>query len=275
MALPVGDVPDEAVGTTQKRQDPAGDVEVGDLVAAADVVHLAGLSALDQQIQGAAVVQHVQPVADVAAVAVEWHGQAVDRVRDEQRNELLGKLVRPVVVGRAGDDHGHAVRGEIAVGQAVGAGLAGRVRIARPQLVALPACAFGHAAVDLVGGDLDEAPQPGCFTRGFEQHESAHHVGANEVASGLYRAIHVRLGREVHDDGRPRHEGTHSSAVADVRTDERVSRMVHDVVQVLETAGVCEFVERGHTPVAMSRQGVAHEIATDEPRPAGDQHVDH
>ena len=62
-----------------------------------------GCAALDQQIDGAAVVEHVQPVAHVAAVAVERHRQSVDRVGDEERDELLGKLVRPVVVRRAGD----------------------------------------------------------------------------------------------------------------------------------------------------------------------------
>ena len=78
-----------------------------------------------------AVVVHVQPVAHVQTVAVERQRQVVDRVGDEERNHLLGELVRPVVVRRARDDHRHAVGGQVAVGQAIGAGLARRVRIAR------------------------------------------------------------------------------------------------------------------------------------------------
>ena len=45
-----------------------------------------------------AVILDVQPVADVAAVAVDRQRPPVERVQDHQRDQLLGKLKRPVVV---------------------------------------------------------------------------------------------------------------------------------------------------------------------------------
>ena len=93
------------------------------------------------------------------AVAVERQPLVLERVGDEQRDDLLGELVRAVVVRRARDDHRHAVGGPVAVGEAVRAGLARRVRVARPQLVGLRRLARRHRPVDLVGRDLDEAPQ--------------------------------------------------------------------------------------------------------------------
>src|SRR4029450_1305911 len=52
-------------------EDAPGQLQVGDLVAAADVVDGPGLAAPQDQVDGAAVVEHVQPVADVAAGAVQ------------------------------------------------------------------------------------------------------------------------------------------------------------------------------------------------------------
>ena len=66
-------------------------------------------------------------------------GQVVDRVRDEERDDLLRELVRSVVVRRARDDHGNGVRRPVAVRQPIGAGLARGVRVPRPQFVGLPA----------------------------------------------------------------------------------------------------------------------------------------
>jgi hypothetical protein len=60
------------------------------------------------QVDPAAVVVDVQPVADVQPLAVERHLQAVHQVRDEQRDDLLGELVGPVVVRAAGDADLHA-----------------------------------------------------------------------------------------------------------------------------------------------------------------------
>ena len=58
-------------------------------------------------------VVHVQPVADLLAVAVDRQRAVFQRVGDHQRDQLLGELVRPVIVGGARDHHRQLVGDEV------------------------------------------------------------------------------------------------------------------------------------------------------------------
>src|SRR5690606_39671553 len=73
----------------------------------------------------------MQPVAHVAAVAVQRHRLAVEQVGHEQRDDLFRVLVRPVVVRAADDAHRQAVRAVVGAGQQVGRRLGRRVRRVR------------------------------------------------------------------------------------------------------------------------------------------------
>ena len=134
---------------------------------------------------------------------------------------------------------------------------------------------FGDAAVDLVGRDLDELPQLRRLARRLEQDERAVDVGRDELAGVHQRAIDVRLGREVHDDVRGSDERPGDRRIGDVTLDELVPGVVDRALQVLQPAGVGELVERGHAPVGVRRQRMAHEVGPNEPGAAGDQHVHH
>ena len=68
-------------------------VDIRRLLTAADVVGLARLTLVDEQVDRPAVVVDVQPIADVEAVAVQRQRLPIDRIGDEQRNDLLGELV--------------------------------------------------------------------------------------------------------------------------------------------------------------------------------------
>src|SRR5690606_40216999 len=76
--------------------DGLDDLEVRALVAAADVVGLAGLALFGDESEGLAMVADVEPVADVLAVAVDGERLPLDGVEDHQRDELFGELVRAV-----------------------------------------------------------------------------------------------------------------------------------------------------------------------------------
>src|SRR5262249_47716861 len=78
------------------RADRVHDLEVGALVAGADVVAAAGRTLPRDEEQRRAVVLHVKPVAYVAAVPIERQGPALDRVQDHERDQLLRILERPV-----------------------------------------------------------------------------------------------------------------------------------------------------------------------------------
>ena len=113
----VGDVGDEvhvlALLTAEKAvdgvDDDLDDVDVLPFVEAADVVCLGNPAVVEDHVDGAGMVLDVQPVTDVLPLAVDGKRLAVADVVDEKRDELLRKLIRPVVVRAVGHDGRHAV----------------------------------------------------------------------------------------------------------------------------------------------------------------------
>ena len=97
----VGDVLDQRLVAAGQLDHPLDHLDVLALVGAADVVGLAGAALHQHGVDAAAEVLDVEPVADLAAVAVDRQRVAVDRVEDHQRDQLLRVLARAVVVGAA------------------------------------------------------------------------------------------------------------------------------------------------------------------------------
>jgi len=270
------DVADQVLALAEPAQDLLDDEDVLALGVAAEVVDLARLAVLHRHADALAVVGHVDPVAHVLAVAVDRQLLALERVGDHQRDQLLGKLVRPVVVRAARDDAVHVVRVHRGAHQEVAAGLAGRVR-----RVGLDRRLFGEEApgaeraVDLVGADVHEALDL-VDAALVEQHLGAGDVGAHEGGGVDDAAVDVALGGEVHD-----HVGAvlgehrvHRGRFGDVRPHERVALVLLDVGQVLEVAGVGQCVDVDDLVVAAEQQH-AHEVRADEAGTAGDEDLAH
>ena len=78
-------------------------------------------------------VGNVDPVAHVAAVAVDRQGTALERLRNHQRDEFFRKLEWAVVVCTTGDDRRESVRLHRGKNQQVGGGLAGCIRTRRRE----------------------------------------------------------------------------------------------------------------------------------------------
>src|SRR5581483_5492199 len=180
---------------------------VGDLLdrlldAAADVVRLADAPAVEDELDRAAVVADVQPLAFVPGRCVQRQLDVVERVRDEERDHLLRELKRPVVVGAVRDRHWHAVRLVVRANCVVGAGLRCVVRRARPvrrllgeDLVAVER----KIAVDLARRHVVEALHTDAARR-LEERLRAEDVRPEEADRFDDGEAVVRLGGEVHDD---------------------------------------------------------------------------
>ena len=133
-----------------------------------------------------------------------------------------------------------------------------------------------HAAVDLVGRNLDELAEARRVARGLEQDERAEDVGVDEIAGRQDRSIDVRLGREVHDDVRLlRTSGAATPASAMSPLTKRWRGLSITLAQVLEPAGVGQLVERRDAPVGMRAVRPADEIGPDESGAAGDENLYH
>ena len=100
-----------------------------------------------------------EPVADVLSLAVDGQGLALADVVDEEGDELLGELVRAVVIRAVRHDRWQAIGIVVGTDEVVAGGLAGRVGAVRSVLGLLgeEAPADLQCAVDFVGGDVVEA----------------------------------------------------------------------------------------------------------------------
>ena len=136
-----------------------GHVHVVPLAAAAEVIDFPRAAAAERCGDTAAVVADVDPVANLHAIAVDGQGNVRQGIGDEQRDQLLGKLVRAVIVGAASDHGVHAVRVVSGTDQEIGPRLAGSIRAIRGQRCGLGKRRLGgfEGSVDLVGGDLNIA----------------------------------------------------------------------------------------------------------------------
>ena len=134
VARAILDVADQAGVGAGQLEDAVGDLDVL-VVLAADVVDLARRALVQDELDPGAVILGVQPLTHLLAVAVDGERLALERVRDEQRHELLRVLVRTIGVGAARD------RGPDAVGAA-------RTRAPGGRRRPWPRCRGSRAAAD-------------------------------------------------------------------------------------------------------------------------------
>src|ERR671910_745173 len=106
---PVGDVGDQRLVAPGQLQYPVHDLDVWKLVGPPDVVDARRLAALEHDVDRGAAVLDEQPVADLLAVSVDGKRITCQRIQDAERDQLLGVLARPVVVGGPDDQRIGAV----------------------------------------------------------------------------------------------------------------------------------------------------------------------
>ncbi len=150
----------------------------------------------------------------------------------------------------------------IAEGDEVRAGLGRRVRRARLERVVLLGRPLLHRPVDLVGADVDDAPDLEAAS-GVHDDVGPEAVGVDEVVGPDDGAIDVALGSEVHHGVDSGHGHLQRARIADVALDEGVARVVVDILERGQVAGVGEGVVDDHLVVGLP-QHVADVVGADE-----------
>ena len=258
------------LGAAEGLQDLAQDGDVVQLAVGADQVGLADAAAGQDGPDGGAVVLGVDPVADVAPVAVELGAHPVDEVGDLAGDELLNVLAGAVVVGAVGDGGREAEGAGPGADQQVRARLGGAVRGARAVgrlLGEAGRVVERQVAVDLVSGDVVVAHA--VFAARLDQGVGALDVGLQERARVGDGVVVVGLGGVVDHGVGPGHEAVDERGVADVAHDEldAVGGQPGDVVGV---AGVGQLVEYGDVHLRVLAHHVVDEVGADEAAAAGD-----
>ncbi len=255
------------------------DLLVGSLVAPSDVVRLAACAVFQHQRQRACVVLDIEPVADIQTVAIDRHRLTCQPFDDHVRNELLGEMIWPVVIGAVRHHGRQSVSLPPGANQVVRRGFAGRVRRVRCVGRRFREQALGaERAVHLVGRDV-EKPEIGLLLRVdaspeaqglLQQGEGADHVGVDELARAVDRAINMTLGRQVHHSaGRILIEQlAQRLAVADIHLAEGIAWMSRCLRNRGEVGGVGELVD-----VDDKSRGIVEQVSDDrrayEARAAG------
>ena len=218
-----------------------------------------------------AVVVDVEPVPLVEAVAVERERLPVEQVGGEQRDRLLGVLVRPEVVGAPGDDHGQAVGVVVREGDQVRARLRRRVR---------------RAGLERIGLLRRARPRPSrtprrCRCARTRSTSSRRAVSITTLVPKqfvLMKSSGPAIDRSTWLSAAkcttaswPRHRRLERAGIADVALDEASSAGSSlDVPERRQVPGVGEGVVDGDLVVGVG-QHVAHVVRADEAGAAGDE----
>ena len=243
------------------------DVNVLPLVETAYVIRLRRSAVVENHVDGPCMVLHIQPVAHVFPLAIHRQRLAVTDVVDEQRNQLLRELIRPVVVRTVRHDGRHAVRVVKRPHKVVAARLAGRVgavrvilRILVEEILPVRQVMFRFYFLHL--GRL-------------QQRQRTHHVGACKGKRVLDAAVHVTLRRQVNDAVHviQLHQLLHLLIVADVRLYEHIVRLVLNVLQVRQVPRIRQLVQVDDTVLRILVHEQAHHVAANKSGTAGNQYV--
>ena len=283
------------------------DVNVLPLIETADVIGFCRLSVVENHVDGPRMIHHIQPVAHVFPLTVYWQRFAVTDVVDEQRNQFLRELIRPVVVRTVRHDGRHAVRVVERPHKVVAARLAGRVgavriilRILVEEILPVRQVMFRRRSrgserwldtfrmrhlqcpVHLVGRDVIETLTLILLRQTFpvhfgclQQRQRTHHVGACKGKRILDAAVHVALCSQVNDTIYviQLHQLLHLLVVADVRLYEHIVRLVLNVFQVRQVPRIRQLVQVDDTVFRILVYEQAHHVAANKSGTAGNQYV--
>src|ERR1700733_12494572 len=103
----------------------------------------------------------------------------------------------------------------------------------------------------------------------------ADHIGAYEVVRTQDRAIHMRLGRKVHErvDAMPLEQPADGILVADIPAHELEARVPFEAGETFDVARVGKRVQHDDLALGRAAQPIAHEVRADESRSPGDEDV--
>ena len=304
----VGDISDKivvgAIGATEETVDGADkdldDIDIFPFVEATDVICFGDSTAVENSVDSAGVVDDIEPVANVVALTIDRERLTMTYIIDEQRYKFFWKLIGAVVVGAVGDDSGQAISVVECAHEMVAGSLRSAVRAVRhifkvlgKEVVAIDLMgrevageAFGvrklESAIDLVGTDMIEAFALEFFGArlpiefsSLQHRECTHHIGTCEGKRVLDRAVDMAFGSEMDNtiDVSLRHQSENSVEVAHIGFDERIVRLILDVLKVSEVAGIGKFIDVDDVIIGILIDKKSNDMGADETGTASNDNI--
>src|SRR2546422_1729327 len=192
----------------------------------------------------------MQPVPSMPSVSIDRQLLVFQGVPNDQRDKLLRKLKRPVVVRASDNQHRHIIGAPIGETDQISRRLARRVWTARPERAVLQGwlSALG-IAVDFIRGNLHETIHAGCVGR-LEQYLGPDHVRRQERPRIQDAPVHMRLSGKVYDSPRALmlEQLVHELSIANVASHKLVASIILDVLEPLRVPRVRQLVQIDHAP---------------------------
>ena len=257
-------------------------IDVGFFIPATDVVGLTRTTGFKHATQGAAMIADVQPVAHLKTIAVHRQRFACECIGNDQRNQLLRKLQRSVIVRAIARDHRQAISVMPGTHQMIGRGFRCRVRtvrrvgrgfgkrrIIRTQAAEHFVSRYVQKAKSAALGVAQIGQIGACR---LQQAEGAIDIGTHEIAGAVDRAIDMAFGGEMHDRTRPvlRQQRPHERAVADIAPHKDMTRIAGQRRKIGGVTRISQFVQIDHRLIT-ARKPVQHEVRADEAGTASHQ----
>src|SRR5437870_9524004 len=195
---------------------------------------------------------HVNPVANIPAIAIDRQRFPCERLRNHQGDEFLRELIRSIVVGAPRDDCRKAVSLYGGQDQNVRGRLARSVRtcwLKRRGLIEGPF--RSEAAINFIRADMKKTPNAS-LSASFHQSPCSFHVRPHKRSPVFNAAVYMALGCKM-DHSITASQGFHHGRVADIQPYEMKPWICHCTCEISQIAGVSQLVENGYLPVGMMR----------------------
>lgn len=260
------------------------DLDIWHLVPATHVVHFTRLTLGQHGANRTTVVRHIQPVPNLLAIAINRQGFTRQRIGDDQRNQLLREVIRPVIVRAIARRHRQPIGVMPSTHQMIAGRLARRIRAVWLVRISLGKGRVHRLqrTIHFIGAHMMKAE--GRFrlafqrrpvaARSLQQGECAIDIGTHELARAMNATIHMALGRNMHDGARlvRSQQRIDQRPVTDIALHESVARIALQRSQILQIARVSQLVQIDHRLIARA-QPVQNEVTTNEAGPTGYQNA--
>ena len=269
---------DQALRLVQFLADNLHNLNILLLIVTTDVVDFTNTTLVDNQINGLAVIFHIQPVTDVQAFTVNRERLVSQCISNHQRNQLLREMIRAIVIGATGNGHRQAVGTVVSQNQQVSGSLGAAVRRASMDRSLLSEeqvrTIQRQVTINLIGGNLMvtlDAVLAACV----HQHTGTDDVGLEEDARIFDGAINMRFCRKVNHDVRMFFfkQFIHSFAVADICLYEAEIRVIHNRGQCGQIACIGQLVQTDDSVIRILLQHVEHKVTTNKTSTAGNNNI--
>ena len=248
MAFAILYICDEALRFSQRLTDELHDIDITHLIVPADIIHLAHTAMLQNEIDGLAVILHIQPVTHILSISIDRKRLIRECIRDHERDQLLGELIRPIVIAAAGNRHRQSIRPVIRPHKKIRTCLRAAVRRARMERRLLREKEIWaiqrQIPIHLIRRHL-MIPLNAILPARIHQDRRADDIRLEENLRIRNRAIHMRLRREIHDHIRMLlfKEPIDCFPVADIHLYEAEIRKTHHALQRRQIPRIRQFIQ--------------------------------